>query len=78
MYIPSADEIKLGARAFASMPFSILRKKNPIVIVTAEFEDAKLFSIMGYFTALLKVIDNGYGPVPAQPSIPPLGNPAQA
>jgi hypothetical protein len=24
-YLPSAEEIKLGARAFASMPFSILK-----------------------------------------------------
>jgi hypothetical protein len=45
-------------------------------MVDAEFEDAKLFSITGYFNALLKIIENGYGAVPAQPQIPPLGNPA--
>lgn len=64
-YLPSAEEIKLGARAFASMPFQILKKKNPILMVNAEFEDAKLFSITGFFTALLKIIENGYGAVPA-------------
>ena len=45
-------------------------------MVDAEFEDAELFSIAGYFNALLKIIENGYGAVPAQPQIPPLGNPA--
>lgn len=47
------------------MPFQILKKKNPILMVNAEFEDAKLFSITGFFTALLKIIENGYGAVPA-------------
>jgi len=64
-YLPSAEEIKLGARAFASMPFSILKKKNPILMVDAQYLET-LFSITGYFSALLKIIENGYGAVPAQ------------
>lgn len=30
-YVPNAEEVKLGARAFASMPFSILKKKNIVI-----------------------------------------------
>lgn len=55
-YIPSTEEIKLGARAFASMPFSIFALKNPIVNVDNKFTDI-LFSVSGYFIALGKIID---------------------
>lgn len=68
-YLPSAEEIKLGARAFASMPFSILQTKNPLLSVDQQ-DIVEKFSITGYFKALLKIIDNGYGvahqPVPHQ------------
>ena len=64
-YLPSSEEIKLGARAFASMPFSILKKKNPILNVESQFLE-QIFSITGYFKALLKIIDNGYGNKPTQ------------
>jgi len=47
------------------MPFSILKKKNPILMVDAQYLET-LFSITGYFSALLKIIENGYGAVPAQ------------
>ena len=67
-YLPSSEEIKLGARAFASMPFSILKKKNPLLTVDSANLVEK-FSIAGYFIALLKIIDNGYG-APQSP-IPP-------
>lgn len=67
-YLPSAEEIKLGARAFASMPFSILKKKNPLLNVDPQ-DIVEKFSITVYFKALLKIIDNGYG-VPHSP-IPP-------
>ena len=29
IYTPSSDEINIGARIFASTPFSILKKMNP-------------------------------------------------
>jgi hypothetical protein len=29
VYIPTVEEIKLGSRALASMPYSILERKNP-------------------------------------------------
>jgi hypothetical protein len=64
-YLPSSEEIKLGARAFASMPFSILKKKNPILSVENQLLE-QVFSITGYFKALLKIIDNGYGNKPTQ------------
>jgi hypothetical protein len=58
-YVPNIEEIKLAARAFASMPFKIFKDKNPIVNLESKFEDV-IFSIGGYFKALAKIIDQGY------------------
>jgi hypothetical protein len=30
-YTPSIEEIKLAARAFASIPYQVFEKKNPVV-----------------------------------------------
>lgn len=74
-YLPSAEEIKLAARAFASMPFQTLKRKNPILNLEGQYLET-LFSITGYFTALSKIIENGYGSNPVQAPIPATGNPA--
>lgn len=59
-YQPSCEEIKLSARAFASMPFSIFQKKNPIINLEGVYYDIS-FSVSGYFKALSKIIEKGYG-----------------
>lgn len=59
VYMPTVEEIKLGARALASMPFSILENKNPILECAGEQLDSQ-FSITGYFRALSKIIEHGY------------------
>ena len=59
-YPPSCEEIKLSARAFASMPFSIFQKKNPIINLEGMYYDIS-FSVSGYFKALSKIIEKGYG-----------------
>jgi len=59
VYIPTVEEIKLGSRALASMPFSILEKKNPILDFENKQGEAQ-FSITGYFRALSKIIEYGY------------------
>jgi hypothetical protein len=61
IYTPSIEEVKLTARAFASMPFTVLQKKNPAVNPEAKFTDI-VFSVSGYFIALKKIVDQAYQP----------------
>lgn len=72
-YQPEAEEIKLAARAFASMPFMILKRKNPVIYVEQKYLDS-LFSITGHFTAIGKVIDYGYSRGGSDTQAPPTGN----
>ena len=73
-YLPGSEEIKLAARALASMPLSIIKRKNPPINLELQRLDSE-FSISGYFKALSKIIENGYGNIaaPHQPSM--LSNP---
>jgi ATP-dependent protease Clp ATPase subunit len=63
--VPNTEEIKLAARAFASMPFDIFAQKNPIVNTETKYLDI-MFSVGGYFKALSKIIDQGYGTQPIE------------
>jgi len=63
-YQPTVEEIKLGARALASMPFSILRVQNAVLNLEGQSLEAS-FSITGYFKALSKIIEYGYGNINA-------------
>jgi len=59
-YQPSCEEIKLGARAFASMPFAIMKGKNLPLNLEGIYYDYSV-SVSGYFKALTKIIEKGYG-----------------
>jgi len=61
-YTPSTEEIKLAARAFASMPYQVYEQKNPVVFSEPKYFDLK-FSVSGYFHALNKVINLSHSEV---------------
>ena len=72
-YEPCGEEIRLAARAMASMPFMILKRKNPLLYVESDII-ATVFSVSGHFKALAKIIANGYGGL-EEINVPYTGNP---
>ena len=42
------------------MPYRVFRDKNPIINLDSQFEEI-IFSVGGYFKALAKIIEQGYG-----------------
>lgn len=63
LYIPNGEEIKLATRSIASMPYDVIKRRNAFVYLDSD-EKAQAqatFSVTGYFTALQRIIINGYG-----------------